>query len=45
MYLREVGWGFINWIILAQDMDQRKPLVRRVMNVLVLQNIVQFLSS
>jgi hypothetical protein len=28
MYLREVGWGFMNWINLAQDMDQKKALVR-----------------
>jgi hypothetical protein len=32
MDLREIGWGFIDWIDLAQDRDQWRALVDTVMN-------------
>jgi hypothetical protein len=31
MYLREIGCGGMDWIDLAQDRDQRRALVKRVM--------------
>jgi hypothetical protein len=31
MYLREIGWGGIDWIDLAQDRDQWRALVKTVM--------------
>jgi hypothetical protein len=33
MDLREIGWDGVNWIDLAQDMDQWKTLVNTVMNL------------
>jgi hypothetical protein len=33
--LREVGWGGMDWIDLAQDKDQRRVLVNTVMNLWV----------
>jgi hypothetical protein len=35
MDLRERGWGGIDWIDLAQDMDQWRSLVNTLMNLLV----------
>jgi hypothetical protein len=35
MDLREIGWGGINWIDLAQDSDQWTALVNTVMNLRV----------
>jgi hypothetical protein len=35
MNLREIGWGGMNWIDLAQDRDQWKALVNTVMNLWV----------
>jgi hypothetical protein len=35
MDLREIGWGDMNWIDLAQDRDQWKALVNTVMNLRV----------
>jgi hypothetical protein len=35
MYLRERGWGGIDWIDVAQDRDQWRVLVNAVMNILV----------
>jgi hypothetical protein len=29
---REIGWGDMDWIDLAQDMDQWRALVNTVMN-------------
>jgi hypothetical protein len=34
--VREIGWGDIDWINLAQDRDQWTALVNTVMNLLVL---------
>jgi hypothetical protein len=40
--LREIGWGRVGWIHLAQDRDQWRALVNAVMNlwVLVPQSLV-----
>jgi hypothetical protein len=35
MDLREIGWGGMDWIDLAQDMEQWKTLVNTVMNIQV----------
>jgi hypothetical protein len=34
--LREIGWDGMDWIDLAQDMDQWRALVNTVMNLRVL---------
>jgi hypothetical protein len=31
--LREIGWGGVDWIDLAQDRDQWRALVNTVMNL------------
>jgi hypothetical protein len=33
MKLREIGWGVMDWIDLAQDIDQWRALVNTVMNL------------
>jgi hypothetical protein len=33
--LREIGWGGMDWIDLAQDRDQRRAFVNTVMNLRV----------
>jgi hypothetical protein len=43
--LREIGWGDVDWIHLAQDRDQWRALVNSVMNLRVPQNIGKLLSS
>jgi hypothetical protein len=35
MDLREIGWGCMDWIDLAQDRDQWHTLVNMVMNLRV----------
>jgi hypothetical protein len=35
MYLAEIGWGGIDWITLAQDMDQWRALLNTVRNLRV----------
>jgi hypothetical protein len=35
MYLREIGWGAMGWIDVAQDRDQWRALVNIVMNLQV----------
>jgi hypothetical protein len=35
MDLRDIGWGGMDWIDLAQDMEQWRALVNRVMNLRV----------
>jgi hypothetical protein len=36
MDLREIGWGSVDWIQLAQDRDRWPSLVNTVMNLRVL---------
>jgi hypothetical protein len=36
MDLRDIGWGSVDWIQLAQDMDRWRALVNTVMNLRVL---------
>jgi hypothetical protein len=36
MYLREIGWGGVDWIRLAQDRDRWRAVVNAVMNLRVL---------
>jgi hypothetical protein len=45
MYLREIGWGGMDWIDLAQDRDQWGALVNTVINLRVPQNVGKILSS
>jgi hypothetical protein len=33
MNLREIGWGGMDWIDLAQDRDRWRALVKAVMNL------------
>jgi hypothetical protein len=35
MDLREIGWGGMDWINLAQDRDRRRAFVNMVMNIRV----------
>jgi hypothetical protein len=35
MDLREIGWGGMDWIDLAQDRDLWRPLVNTIMNLQV----------
>jgi hypothetical protein len=35
MELLEIGWGGVDWIALAQDMDKWRALVNAVMNLRV----------
>jgi hypothetical protein len=45
MDLREIGWGGMGWIDLAQDRDQWRALVNMVMNLWVPQDVRKFLNS
>jgi hypothetical protein len=45
MDLGKIGWCGMDWIDLAQDMDQWRALVNMVMNLQVSQNFGKFLSS
>jgi hypothetical protein len=45
MDLREIGWGDVYCIDLAQDRDQWRALVNMIMNLWVPKNVGKFLSS
>jgi hypothetical protein len=45
MYLRETGWGSMDWIDLAEDKDQWRDLASTVMNFRIPQNFGKFLSN
>jgi transcription termination factor 2 len=36
MDLRKIGWGSVDWILLAQDRDRWRAVVNTVMNLRVL---------
>jgi hypothetical protein len=44
MVLRDIGWGVMGWIYLAEDRDQWRAHVKKVMNLLVLLNSGKFWS-
>jgi hypothetical protein len=44
MDLREIRWGGMDWIDLAEDRDQWRALVNTAMNLRIPQN-AEFLSS
>jgi hypothetical protein len=43
--LRYIEWDGMDWINLAQNRDQRRTLVNKVMNLRVLQKTWKFLSG
>jgi hypothetical protein len=45
MYLREIRWGGMDWIHLAQDRDKWRALVHTIMNLRVLSYVGKFLIS
>jgi len=45
MSLREIGWGGVDWMHLAQDRDQWPSLVNAVMNLRVPQKVGNFLTE
>jgi hypothetical protein len=45
MDLREIEWGGLDRIDLAQDRDQWRSLVKTVMSLRVTKNAVNFLSG
>jgi hypothetical protein len=45
MNVKEIEWGGINWIHLAQGKDWWRVLVNAVMNLRVPQNVGKFLSD
>jgi hypothetical protein len=45
MDLGEIGWDVVDWIDVAQDVDQWRAVVNTVMNLRVSQNTGKFLSD
>jgi hypothetical protein len=45
MDLKEIGWGDMGWISLAQDIDRCRMLVNVVMYLQIPQNAGNFLTS
>jgi hypothetical protein len=45
MDLREVGWGDVDWIDLAQDMNRWRAVVNAVLNLRVPWSVGKLLSS
>jgi hypothetical protein len=42
--VREIGWGGVDWIHLAEDRDQLRAFVNTVTNIRVSQNPGNFLT-
>jgi hypothetical protein len=42
IYLKEIGWKGVDWILLAQDRDRRRASVHMVMNLRVLTQTTSF---
>jgi hypothetical protein len=42
--LREIAWGGMGWIVLAQDRDPRRALLNTVMNLRVPSIFYKFLN-
>jgi hypothetical protein len=42
--LRAIGWGGMDWIDLAQGMDQWRDFVKTVMNLQVVSYVEKFLN-
>jgi hypothetical protein len=42
---KDIGWGGMNWIGLAQDRVQWEALVNRVMNLRVIKGLHNILKS
>jgi hypothetical protein len=45
MDLREIGWGDMDWIRLAQDMDQCRAIINKAINLRVPKKVRKFTSS
>jgi hypothetical protein len=45
MDLREIGWDGVDWMDMAQDRDQWRALVNRVLNLLVPKNAGELLRG
>jgi hypothetical protein len=45
LYLREIGWGGMDWINLAQDSGQWRAFMYNVMNIRVSKNVGNFLTG
>jgi hypothetical protein len=45
MCLREIGWGDMDWIHLAEDRDKLKAPTNTVMNFRIPLNVGKFLSN
>jgi hypothetical protein len=43
--VREIKWGDVGWIHLAQDMDQWTALVNKIINLRTIYKFGKFLSS
>jgi hypothetical protein len=35
MDLKEMGWDYVEWVLLAEDMEQWRALLNTVVNLLV----------
>jgi hypothetical protein len=45
MHLKEIGWGGMDWINLAQERNQHRAPVNMVMNLRVPENVGKFCNS